>query len=290
MNVLIIGNPAAGAGKAKQRANRLAKILRHNGHKVEVFLSGKPGDARERASSITHDIERIVIVGGDGSVNETLNGLKDPSKVPILHMGCGTANMLAKELGIPKTASGVARLLETGGISRIDMGVASGKRFLMVASVGFDSFVAKRVKETRSHKMGYLGYIRPIIKSFFAYWPNNLKVFVDDAEPVIGQMVMVLELRYYGGIFVFADDARLDSGLFHIRVFPDGTRPSLFKYFVGGLTRSISRLPEVMNLTGTHVRIEAEHAAPVQLDGDHYGWTPLEMQICPQLVPVVVPR
>jgi diacylglycerol kinase (ATP) len=290
MNVLIIGNPAAGTGKAKQSSNRLSNILERNGHQVDLFLSRKPGDALERVSSITPDVERIVIVGGDGSVNEALNGLKDPSKVPILHMGCGTANMLAKELGIPKTASGVARLLETGGISRIDMGVASGRRFLMVASVGFDSFVTRYVKETRSQKMGYLGYIRPIIKSFFAYWPNNLKVFVDGAEPVIGQMVMVLKLRCYGGIFVFADDARLDSGLFHIRVFPDGSKPALFKYFVGGITRSISRLPEVITLTGKHVRIEADHATPVQLDGDHYGWTPLEMQIFPQLVPVVVPR
>ncbi len=290
MNVLIIGNPAAGAGKAEQRARSLAKILEYNGHRVEVFLSRKPGDALERASLITPEIERIVIVGGDGSVNEALNGLNDPSKVPILHMGCGTANMLAKELGIPKTASGVARVLETGGISRIDMGVASGRRFLMVASVGFDSFVARHVKETRSHKMGYLRYIRPIIKSFFAYWPNNLKVFVDGAEPVIGQMAMVLKLRCYGGIFVFADDARLDSGLFHIRVFPDGAKPALFKYFVGGITRSISRLPEVITLTGTHVRIESAHTAPVQLDGDHYGCTPLEMQIFPKSVPVVVPR
>jgi YegS/Rv2252/BmrU family lipid kinase len=289
MNLLIIGNPIAGRGKTSQRVEKLAGLLKHNGHRVEVFLSEKPGDASLRAASIAADLHRIVVAGGDGTLNEVLNGLVDPSALPIVHMPSGTANMLARELNIPTKVSDVARLVDTGHILRIDMGLASGRRFLLVAGVGFDSFVTLQLKEMRGQTLGYRGYLKPIIKASLGYYPTNVKVWVDDLAPITGQMAMVLKTRYYGGVFVFAEEARLDSGFFHIRVFPRGTRSAILKYGVAGLIRKISRLSEVTCLKGRRVRIEAEAAVPVQLDGDHCGWTPVEMEIQPGVVPMVVP-
>lgn len=289
MKLLIIGNPVSGRGKTSQRVEKLAGLLKHNGHGVEVFLSEKPGDASLRAASIAAAFDRIIVAGGDGTLNEVLNGLLDPSALPIIHMPSGTANMLARELDIPTRVSGVARLVDTGHILPIDMGLASGRRFLLVAGVGFDSFVTQQLKRMRGKTLGYRGYFKPVIKASFGYQPTNLVVWVDDQDPVTGQMAMVLKTRYYGGFFIFAEEARPDSGFFHIRVFPRGTRSAILKYGAAGLLRQISRLPEVICLKGTKIRIEAESALPVQLDGDHCGWTPVEMEIRPGVVPMVVP-
>ncbi len=115
MNVLIIGNSISGRGKTTQRVDKLAGMLKYNGHSVEVFLSSKPRDALIRAASIGADLQRIVIAGGDGTVNEVLNGLLDPSIVPIVHLATGTANMLARELALPTSVSETASLVDTGG-------------------------------------------------------------------------------------------------------------------------------------------------------------------------------
>ncbi|MGO8881259.1 MAG: diacylglycerol/lipid kinase family protein [Desulfomonilaceae bacterium] len=161
MKVLIIGNSISGRGKTSQRVYKLAGMLKYNGHNVEVFLSSKPRDALIRAASIGADLQRIVIAGGDGTVNEVLNGLLDPSIVPIVHLATGTANMLARELGLPTSVSETAGLVETGRILPVDMGVVSGRRFLLVASVGFDSFVTLQMTEMRRQFLGYRGYLIP---------------------------------------------------------------------------------------------------------------------------------
>jgi diacylglycerol kinase (ATP) len=289
MNLLIIGNPIAGRGYSKQRIIDLASLLKQNGHCLEIFFSEKAGDVSTCAARANNDFDRIVVVGGDGTLNEALNGLVDPSAVPIVHAPSGTANMLARELGIPTRISDVASLVESGVIKFIDMGVASGRRFLLVAGVGFDSFVTMYVRQTRSRTLGYRGYAKPILKAGHAYHPINLDIWVDGQGPIPGQMVMVLKTRYYGGIFVFADDARLDSGFLHVRIFPRGTRSAILKYGIMGLARKTSFLKDVVSLKGKKLRIEAKAPAPLQLDGDHAGWTPVEIEIRPGVVPFVVP-
>jgi diacylglycerol kinase (ATP) len=289
MKVLIIGNPVSGRGKTPQRVYELAGMLKYNGHNVEVFFSSKPRDALIRAASVDADLQRIVVAGGDGTVNEVLNGLVDPSIVPILHLATGTANMLARELGLPTSVSETASLVDTGRILPVDMGIVSGRRFLLVASVGFDSFVTLQMTEMRRQFLGYRGYLRPIVKAGLRYCPTSLKVWVDNQEPATGEMVMVLKTRYYGGLFIFDEEARPSSGLFHVRVFPRGALTSILKYGVAGLTRQISRLPEVIRLKGTSVRIESQSKMPLQVDGDHCCWTPAEIKIHPRFVPIVVP-
>ena len=164
-----------------------------------------------------------MIAGGDGTVNEVLNGLLDPSIVPIVHLATGTANMLARELGLPTSVSETASLVDTGRILPVDMGVVSGRRFLSVASVGLDSFVTLQMTEMRRQFLGYRGYLRPIVKAGLGSRPTSLKVWVDNQEPVTGEMVMVLKTRYYGGLFIFDEEARPNSGFFHVRVFPWNT-------------------------------------------------------------------
>jgi diacylglycerol kinase family enzyme len=145
------------------------------------------------------------------------------------------------------------------------------------------------VKAMRARTLGYRGYVKPVLKAGRAYHPINLNIWVDEQGPIAGQMVMVLKTRYYGGIFVFADDARPDSGFFHIRIFPRGTRSAILKYGIMGLARKVSILKDVISIKGKKLTIEAETPAPLQVDGDYAGWTPVEIEILPSVIPIVVP-
>ena len=101
MRVLIIGNPIAGTGRTERLVHEFGGLLARRGHDVEICLTARAGEAGKRARSISSNLGRLVVAGGDGTVNEVLNGLADPSRVPLLLLPTGTANQLALTLQLP---------------------------------------------------------------------------------------------------------------------------------------------------------------------------------------------
>lgn len=289
MRVLVIGNPVAGTGQTERKIDKFVTELQRRGHETETFMTTSAGEARERARSIDGDLDRLVVAGGDGTINEVVNGLTDPARVPILHLPTGTANQLARTLGLPFQPEKLVTILERGAVRRIDLGLAGTHRFLMVVSAGFDARVAEEVKKVRNGKLGYSGYMVPVLKTFASHEPRELTVTVDDSPEITGYLVMVLKLRHYGGVFVFDDDARLDSGLLHVCVFRERAIPWLFLYAMAGLVRRTSALPGLVRVTGRTVLIESEVPMPVEIDGDHAGTTPVNVTLVPAIVPVIVP-
>jgi YegS/Rv2252/BmrU family lipid kinase len=254
---------------------------------VELGLTEGPGDATARAGRIDADTHRIVVVGGDGTVNEVVNGLADPARTPLVALGTGTANILAHELGYPYDPEGVARIVESDVIQRLDLGIAGGKRFLAVVSSGFDALVTRTIAENRTSTLGYLGYARPILRTLGRYRPPNLTVRVD-GEEVEGGLVIVSNTRNYGGLFTMADTARCDSGHLDVLVLERATYLPLVRSAIGGLTGGISRQKGVVHRTGTAIEIASEDEAPVEVDGDYFGSTPIEISMDGRQVPFVV--
>jgi len=289
MRVLVIGNPVAGTGMTRRRIEQFARILKEHGHDAEVFLSSAAGDSLERARLVDNGIHRLVVAGGDGTVNEVLNGLQDPSRIPILHLATGTANQLARSLGLPPEPEKLVKLLEEGAIKHIDMGLAGDRRFLLLVSAGFDAKVTAEIKERRNDKLGYSGYFLPIIRTISDHCDAKLEVVVDGRERISGCNVMVLKVREYGGLFVFAQDARLDSGHLDVCVFREGTVGWIFLYAFAGLMRKASDCPGLIHVKACRVKIESEKPVPVEIDGDYFGTTPVEIELRPSVVPVIAP-
>lgn len=288
MNILVIANPIAGTGKTVKRVQEFATILRSRGHNVEVFFTGQAGDALERACKV-EVFDRLVVAGGDGTVNEVLNGLPEPSCVPILHMPTGTANQLAQHLGLPKLPRLLVEVLEHGSVRKLDMGKIGKHRFLLQASAGFDALVTQVFEERSRKSTGYLAYAVPIVKAVLRRRPVSLDISVNGGQEISGETVMVTKVRYYGGIFVFAQHAQLDSGSFDICVFQSNKIRSLLMYAFAGLTHMASIVPGITHLTGSRVRIDSKNPVPVQIDGTYLGTTPVEIELLPALVPVIVP-
>ena len=269
-------------------ADAVTAALLRRGLGVETFLTGAAGDAAKRAQTIDDDIDRILVVGGDGTLNEILNGLAHPSRIPIAQLPMGTANILAHELSLPKHSEKVAALVAAGRVRHVDMGIANGKRFLMVASCGFDAMVTRVIKQNRSGSLGYKGYLLPILRTLYHYRPPRLCVCVDHGPPTYGAFVVVGNTQNYGGIFSITDRAQCDSNHLDVCVFPRGTRLALTWYYLAALARRVSRATDTRYLTGRHITITSDQPTAIEIDGDYFGQTPVEITIQPAVVPILV--
>ncbi len=290
MRIAIIGNPIAGRGRAEARVEALSQLLRDRGHDVLLMLTQKGGDARAFAASLNGETDRIVVAGGDGTLNETVNGLADPSLIPIAPWAMGTANILARELRLPRRSpEQVVDLVERGEPRRIDMGMIDGRRFLLVASAGFDAMVVYDIARQRTGRLGLRGYAGPIMRTLRRYRVPTLRVTVDDQSPVTGALVVVSNIRNYAGFFSIADRADCASGELDICVFPHGKYEHLIRYAWAAWRKRVSKLRDVTYVTGRSIHIESDEPVPVEVDGDDHAPTPAKITVQPATVPIVVP-
>jgi diacylglycerol kinase family enzyme len=204
-------------------------------------------------------------------------------------MALGTANLLASELGIPGDPEALARVVERGATRRVDLGHLDGRRFLLVASSGFDSMVTERIQRSGKKPSRYAGYFGPLLSTLAAYEPPRLLVRVDGGEPMAGALAVVSNIRNYGGLFSIADRARCDSGHLDVCVFPRARIRDLLRYARAARAARVSRLEDVEYRTGRQVRIDSPEPVPVQVDGDHWCETPIEIDLEPSVVPILVP-
>jgi YegS/Rv2252/BmrU family lipid kinase len=238
---------------------------------------------------VSPDVERIVVAGGDGTINEVLNGLDDPLRTPLVHLATGTANQVHRDLGLPWSISGMVDVVERGKVLRVDMGLVGERRFLTLLTAGFDAKVTEQLGKRRPKRLGYTGYFMPIMRALREYRPIGLRVTVDGCAAVTGQLAMVLKVRHYGGFFIFSDRAQLDSGCFEVVVLPHGSVPGLFKYAMSAVLGRMKHCRDVLCLKGGRVHIESDEPVPVQVDGDYFGTTPVDAVIVPASVSMVAP-
>ena len=288
--VLLIGNPIAGRGRSEQLIREFVELLERKGYQIETFFTESAGDANRRARQIEPNVGMLVVAGGDGTLNEVLNGLPNPSLIPMALLPTGTANILAHDLALPNQPVAVAQAVEEGCVRWLDMCLAGDRRFLMLVSAGLDAMVTEEVRRRRGRALGYCGYFLPVLKVLSRYNAPSLRVTVDEYESLQGGFVLVSNTRNYGGIFTFADRARCDSGHLDVCVFPKGSFPYLVWYYLAALRGRVSRETNVTYLTGRRVRIESEEPVPVQVDGDPYGTTPILVELVPSAIPMVVPQ
>lgn len=325
MQILLIGNPISGHGKALVLIHELVDCLVSAGHGVEVYLTQASGDANLRARAIAgfgetdfkDSYDCIVVAGGDGTLNEVINGLVDPARIPIALLPCGTANLLARELELPCKPAEIADMITGGVVRKIDMGMAYfgrgdvgscvGRRFIMVASCGFDSLVIEEISRTRTGTLGFWGYPFPILRVMSKYVPPQLRISVDgESSNLVNQgkaeMVVVGNIRSYAGFFVIAENADCCSGEFDICMLSAVSIFDLIRYaWRGFYNKGLSGLAGVEYIGGSEILIESgdvddssgggnliKREFPVELDGEFGGYTPVRILLEPAVIPIMV--
>ncbi|MCR4316471.1 MAG: YegS/Rv2252/BmrU family lipid kinase [Planctomycetes bacterium] len=292
--ILIIANPTAGSGKGESRARKLHSEISSLGGDVELFLTSKQNDAREKAALEKERFDAIVVVGGDGTIREVVTALLG-SETPMGVFPVGTANMMAREFHLPFRESKAARVIMDGFQIKVDIGRANGEIFSLVSGVGFDGSVVHEISRLRGKGTlpGMHAYVLPVLKAFLKGDIHCLNVWIDGrfvAEKA--NLVIVTNAKNYAGLFEIGSFANPSDGFFDICVFTESIRLGFFKYVILAFLRRLPAASGVKYFRGRTIEVSTSggESVPYQLDGDPGGITPVVFEMLHEGINLLVPR
>lgn len=288
--ILVITNPAAGRRHGRRLADIVA-LLRAKGCEVAERQTTRRGDAEEFARAASaQDFDVVVAAGGDGTVNEVVNGLVDVTDRPRLAViPLGTANVLALEIGLdPKDCEQVAETIAHGAARTVHLGLANGRHFVLMAGAGLDAHVVAGVNGTLKRLTGKLAYVVESLRQAFGYDFPALQIRAN-GETYEGRMVVACKGRFYGGPFVAAPEARLESPKLEVCILPKSGVGGMVRYGLALPLNRLSELPEVTVVSAESITILGPRGAPLQGDGDIVARLPAEISIAAETVELVVP-
>ncbi len=285
--LLIIFNPTAG-GRRRQRFDAVLVELRRLGCTLTVRPTGRRGDAEQIAASA--DLNRydvLVVAGGDGTINEAVNGLCG-SRLPLAIVPLGTANVLAAEIGLETDPVAIARTIALGRPCPISVGLANGRCFLLMAGTGFDAHVVQHVDLALKRRIGKAAYWHSILRQLRAFAFPEYVVTIGD-ETWRAASVLVANGHYYGGRFVCAPAADLRRPSLEVCMFGRRGRISVLGYGLAMLTGRLPRLPSYRIVSAEKVHIGGPADDPVQADGDIIGHLDVSIEVLPSAIRLVYP-
>lgn len=284
---LVVVNPISGQGQGAKAAVELAEGLRRLGASTEVFTTSGPGDAFTHLRSLGRDLDLVVAVGGDGTVREVLEGLVDP-EVPVGILPFGTANVLAMDQGFPRDVHHALEILGRRRLQCLDVARVNGHLSFLVVGVGIDALAVEEVARRRRGPITKWTYVEAMLRVLKGYRPPRLRVVLDDDVEEEAGLVLVSNIKQYGGFMHLAEGTRLDDGEFEVYLFPTARLFELLTAVCRGVLR---RLPggAIRMRRARRVRIEADEPVPYQVDGDLGGKTPVEVTVSPVQYRLVVP-
>ena len=287
-NLKVIANPVAGHD-ARARIEQAVSWFRAQGVTVDLTLTAARGDARRAAAAARSGrCERIVAAGGDGTLNEVINGLV-PSRIPVAFLPLGTTNVFALEAGIPCALEAACRLVLEGRPLPVCLGAADGHRFLLMASAGADAEAVYTVSAGLKRLTGKFAYLASAARVLLARPPRLIEALTAEGETIPCYGAVVSNGRLYGGRFAIAPGASLQEEALDVCLLLRPGRMALLQT-VGAL---VSGRPLAAGVARTfkarQLRLQGE-AVPVQLDGDYFGRLPVTLQaVAGELLMVLPP-
>jgi len=285
--LLIIFNPAAGWRRRRRLAPVLAQLRAH-GCPLVLRETKAPGDAERFAAEVDPEtFDLVVVAGGDGTVNEAINGLAR-SGLPLAVIPLGTANVLAAEIGLRTDPASIAECVALGEARPITLGAANGRRFLLMAGAGFDAHVVAGVSVPMKRWLGKVAYVLSILGELLVLPLSPYEVRTDNTLWRAAS-VLVANARSYGGRFVCAPEASLESATLQVGLFERGGRLAAIGYALALVTGQLPRLPSYRLIEARRVEIRGRPGEPLQGDGDVIGQLPAAIEVLPAALALVYP-
>lgn len=285
--LLVILNHSLGQRRDRQFRHVLAG-LRDVGCAVDVRSAHVPGDAGRLARAADRSaFDAIAVAGGDGTLNDALNGLTATSPalglIPI-----GTANVLAREIGLDSRPEAVVGCLARGRVVAIRPGLANGRRFFMMASAGFDAQVVDGLDLGLKQRIGKAAYAVEAMRRIVHYPcpPLDLRI---DGRAISAATLVACRGRHYGGRFVLAPRANLTEPRFQVALFRRPGRLAMAGYSLALPLGLLTRLNLIDHVIADRIEIAGPAGAPVQGDGDVIARLPVAITIAPDPVRLIVP-
>ncbi len=303
--VLAVVNPAS-ANKTTGRAwPSISAKLKTAGLEHEVRVTSRPGEATEMTrKALLEGFRTIVAVGGDGTVNEVVNGFFDGEKwlgggARLGLVNRGTGGDLIKTLGLPKDEDLAIERLRAGGAKRLDLGRAKFtdhagveivRHFINIGDLGLGGDTVARVNRTTKALGGKISFLWGTLATVAGYRNKDVEIVIDGGEPIRGRMCMVVVAngQYFGGGMRIAPEAVMDDGLFDVVTVGDLGKLELVmnigKVYSG---RHVGH-PKIHFYRGKEVVVRSPQAAMIDLDGEQPGRTDVAFSMLPGRLDVIL--
>ncbi len=301
--LLVIVNPTAGR-RRRDLVTATLDLLRARGCELDLRETTAVGDARRWAGEADgRDVDLVVVAGGDGTVNEAVQGLAalDDSRAaaspPLALIPLGTANVLAAEIGLAQDPAQIGPTVVEGAIVSIPVGRITSPDgngagvphyFVLMAGVGFDAHVVDRVDLGLKRAIGKGAYVWQSLKELCSSRFPTYRVWLDGAAHEASS-VIVTSGKYYAGRNIIAPDARLEEPAFHACLFQKACAWNSIRFALALAQNRRWRLPDVRVLPARAIRIEGPPGDPIQGDGDIIARLPCEIALLPDALRIVVP-
>lgn len=282
--IVVILNPRARSEKAKSLVEEVTRLSDN----VILRLTEKAGEAREMAArAVEEGFEKIVAAGGDGTINEVVNGLAG-SKAALGLLPLGTMNVFACELGVPANRLRKCwQIIEAGHVRSIDLARANHCYFVQLAGIGLDAQVVQETTWELKKSIGPLSYLVNAAQ-IAARKPPQL-VIESPERTDKGSFVLIGNGRYYGGPFAIFKDARIDDGLLDVLIFKNLGYLDIARYLQAIIFGTHTKLADVEYFQTPRVTVRSKEKVLVEVDGEVIGSVPVTFRVSSKKLRVIVP-
>jgi len=274
--------------------DRIITALQEHGIRAEVYETQGQGDAIIALPRLTPDFDIVVAAGGDGTVNEVLNGIRG-STVTLGIIPCGASNVLATELELPTGPEAIAALFASGSTREIYSGDVNGRRFGMMVGIGYDAWVVAGVSHEQKQKLGKLAYVLSMLRELGRFGSQQYRVQIDDSLHTATSVVATLG-RHYAGACILARKARIDEPVIDVLLVQTLSRWAFLLMLLALPFGLAEKLPFLKTVKGRRIHISHYPAVAsdtpresLQADGDSVGYLPAELYVIETPLRVLAP-
>lgn len=305
--ITFIVNPNAAMGAVGREWPRIRALAGDRLGSFDSCLTTGPGDATRLARrALDESAELIICVGGDGTLNETVNGLMDGDgplrpDVRVGYVPRGTGSDFIRTVHIPRDPAGALDLIAGGHARPVDLGRLtyrdhSGRPvhryFHNVTSFGLGGEVDARVNRTTKVLGGFVSFIWATLISLLVFPKRSIRLRVDEGfeETVLAWNVAVANGQYHGGGMWVAPGAAVDDGLFNVTVVGDLALPEVFLNLPKLYNGKILQLEKVRALSGRRIEAHSDQRVLLDVDGEQPGKLPLSVDMVPGALMLILPE
>jgi len=298
MKTLLIVNPVSGNRSWERKLSTVRKWFRRHEIPLVIRFTERRGHATDIArAAVVEGYDTVAAAGGDGTINEVLCGLAG-SRIKLGILPWGTGNVFAREMGIPKSVRKQCRLIRKGRSLELDTGIANGRRFLLMASAGFDAYALKQMESQAPKTAGIWSYVFSGLKTLLSYDHPLLSAEVDGEPFGEGSYVLISNTSRYGAFFTMAPRADPTDGMLDVFVYREHGHIGILRLVFGLLQHALGWKSDVAHEmalrkhwvgAGKEIVVRSERGCQAQVDGDWIGELPLRVTVDPSSLRVILP-
>lgn len=285
---LVLMNPASGNGNQDLDAG--LDYLRSQGIQLLHKQPENPEQVADLIKRHQGNIDRVIVGGGDGTMNMALGGVL-ASGLPLGILPLGTANDLARTLGLPQDLQKACEIIAAGSTRKIDIGEVNGHHFFNVAHIGLAVEVARRSNGELKRRLGALAYPYAAWTAFRTRRTFSVSLHCDDdMRSLRAVQVSVGNGRFYGGGIPIAEDAAIDDGRLDLYAIPGSRTGRLLALLPLIRSGSAKRSQDIVTMAGQVVEVRTRRPKTVSVDGEEMTHTPARFRLKRNALEVFVPK